>query len=519
MRTWSILLAVSLFLLILIEGVAWLLMGAVPLDTRYQCAARAPAEHFTIFSYGGSTVYGTPVPEYGFMAQLDAAVNRAAPGKYSVCNMGEGGRDSTGVLLDIEKTLQYKPDLIIVLSGHNEFLQPVFDSTVVRRWRERITRLSTIRLFNKLIEKIAWRLNRPAVQQALPETLEATDRNGADFQARVARYESNVEGMVQAAEDAGIPMVFGTLTNNLDQWAPVFKKIPVGSGGVHDEQAVSRVLELVDAGDFNSARRVFDGIRWTPEESQAAIFKYLEAQFTPNETEDQQTTRRKAFLAVRDADPIPWRVLTRFNDHVRKTAQGKKGLTLVDVEELLGEAAGDGVPGYDLVADNCHPTPRANYFIARGLLDAVEPLSGAKLRWTEIDSSNYISSLTPELGLEYLLRNGIYVMKVPFFNYAASQRYLQEARRKWPADWRSWANLASIELLVGDVQLGKNLLRKALSLQPDRQLYLSHQHSPYLKEALAAQGLSFEMILEEAPIGEPTVEQKVEPTVEPLNDV
>lgn len=499
MRTSSILLGVTLALLLLIEGAAWLLVGSVPLDVRYQCAANAPEDHFTIFSYGGSTVYGTPVPEWGFMAQIDAATQQHAPDKYTVCNMGEGGRDSTGVLLDIEKTLPYKPDLIIVLSGHNEFLQPVFDSTVARRLRERISRLAAIRLFNKLMEKIAWRLNRPAVQQAMPETLVATDRNGADFQARVARYESNVESMVQSAEDAGVPMVFGTLTNNLDQWAPVFKKIPIGSGGVRDEQGVTQVLDLIETGNFDSARSVFDNIRWMPEERQAAIFRYLEAQFMPIETKDQQSAKRKAFLAVRDADPFPWRVLTRFNEHVRKTVQGKPGLTLVDVEELLSESAGDGLPGYDLITDNCHPTPKANYVIARGLLDAVEPVSGDALPWTESDARNYMADQPAELKLEYLLRNGIYVMKVPFFNYGASRRYFEEARSKWPVDWRSWSNLASIELLVGDPLQGKRLLRHALALQPDQQLYLSHQHSPYLKDALEAQGLSFEMILAEAP--------------------
>ncbi len=510
MRTWSILFAVSLLLLMLIEGVVRLLIGAAPLDARYQCAANAPKEQFAIFSYGGSTVYGTPVPEYGFMAQIDAAVKMTAPEKYTVCNMGEGGRDSTGVLLDFEKTLHYKPDLIIVMSGHNEFLQPVFDSTVARRWRERITRLATIRLFNKFMEKTAGRLTHPAVQQTMPATLVATDRNGADFQARVARYESNVESMVQAAEDAGLPMVFGTLTNNLDQWAPVFKKIPVGSGGVRDEQGVTQVLDLIETGNFDTARSDFDSIRWAPEETQAAIFKYLEAQFMPTETKDQQTAKRKAFLVVRDADPMPWRVLTRFNEHVRKTVQGRHGLTLVDVEELLGEAAGDGLPGYDLTTDNCHPTPKANYVIARGLLDAVEPVSGNALPWTESDASNYMAGQPAVLGLEYLLRNGIYVMKVPFFNYGASRRYLEEARSKWPADWRSWANLSSIELLVGDPQRGKSLLRHALTLQPDQQLYLGHQHAPYLKDALEAQGLSFEMILAEAPVLDPI------PVVDPI---
>jgi len=499
MRTWSILLVVSLFLLLLIEGIAWLLVGSAPLDVRYQCAANAPADHFRIFSYGGSTVYGTPVPEYGFMAQIDAATRTVAPEKYTVCNMGEGGRDSTGVMLDIEKTIQYHPDLIIVLSGHNEFLQPVFDSTFARRWRERTARLATIRLFNKLMEKIAWRLNRPAVQQSMPETLLVHDRNGTDFHARLARYKSNVESMVLAAQDAGIPMLFGTLASNLDEWAPVFKKIPVGEGGVRNEQSVTRMLDLIEAHQFDAARTIFDGIPWEPAEAQAPIVKYLEAQFLPKQSKDQQSSRREAFLAVRDADPIPWRALTLFNQDMRNAVEGKVDVTLVDVEELLGNAADDGAPGFDLITDNCHPAPIANTLIARALLNAAAAYTGKSLPWSEQDASSYLSSLPSELRLEYLLRNGVYVMKVPFFNYPASRRYLEEARTNWPSDWRSWANLASIELLVGDPAQGKALLRHALSLQPDQQLYMSHQHTPYLKDAMQARGLRFEVILAEKP--------------------
>ncbi len=504
MRTWSILLIVSLVLLLLLEGAAWLLVGSAPLDVRYQCAANAPEEHFTIFSYGGSTVYGTPVPEYGFMAQIDAATGQAAPDRYTVCNMGEGGRDSTGELLDIEKTIHYQPDLIIVLSGHNEFLQPVFDSTMARRWRGRIASLATIRLFNKLTAKIARRLNGPAVQQAMPAILVAHDRSGTDFKARLDRYKNNVESMVLAAQKAGIPLVFGTSPSNLDEWAPVFKKIPIGEGGVRNEQSVTQILDLVEAHQFDAARTRFDAIKWEPEEADAPIVKYLEAQFLAKHTLDQQKVRREAFLAVRDADPIPWRALTRFNDEIRTAVKGKTGVTLVDVEELLGNSADDGLPGFDLITDNCHPTPVANYLIARALLDAAVPHTGESFPWSEEDANRYMTSLPKDLRLEYLLRNGVYVMKVPFFNYTASRRYLEEARTDWPSDWRSWGNLASIELMVGDPAQGREMLHRALSLQPDQKLYTGHQHTPYLRDAMKAQGLSFEMILSD----EPAAEQK-----------
>ena len=199
---------------------------------------------------------------------------------------------------------------------------------------------------------------------------------------------------------------------------------------------------------------------------------------------------------AREPNPIPWRVLSRFNTHVRNAVADNANARLVDIEQVLGDAAGDGAPGYDLITDNCHPTPGGNYLIARSLLDAVEAVHDKSIPWSRQDADEYISTLPSELRLEYLLRNGVYVMKVPFFDYDASRRYLEEARANWPADWRSWGNLASIELLVGDPERGKDLLRQALALQPDQQLYLGHQHTPYLKDALLTKGLTMEDVLQ-----------------------
>ncbi len=498
MRTGLVLIGITILLIFAIEGAAWLKVGSAPLDIRYECAANAPADRYIIFSYGESTVYGTPVPEYGFMAQIDSATKKSDATQYTVCNMGEGGRDSNGVLLDVERTLQYKPDLIIVFSGHNDFLQPEFEATSMRRWRERIAGFATIRAVNKLTEKINRRLSKPVIQQALPQTLVAVDRNGQDYQLRIGRYESNMEHIIEAAEDADVPLLFGTLTSNLDQWAPVYRKIPIGSGGVRDEQRTAAILNFLHSGQVTEAKSLFDGASWSSEEKAAPVVKYMEAHFLPADTQAERLAREKAFKAARDADPIPWRVLSRFNTHVRKAVATSSNARLVDIEQILGDAAGDGAPGYDLTTDNCHPTPASNYLIARSLLDAIEIVHVKSIPWSKQDAEAYISSLPTELRLEYLLRNGVYVMKVPFFDYDASRRYLEEARLNWPNDWRSWGNLASIELLVGDPEKGKDLLRHALVLQPDQQLYLGHQHTPYLKDALLTRGLTMEDVLQTA---------------------
>ena len=76
-----------------------------------------------IFVYGGSTAEGQPTPEYGFVAQLEFWLRKTHPNKtLEIYNFAGAGRTSAYARRKVAESISLEPDLLIVLSGHNEFL-------------------------------------------------------------------------------------------------------------------------------------------------------------------------------------------------------------------------------------------------------------------------------------------------------------------------------------------------------------------------------------------------------------
>ncbi|MEZ5597570.1 MAG: SGNH/GDSL hydrolase family protein [Pseudomonadales bacterium] len=478
-----------------LEGIAWLVVGTAPLDPRYTCAANAPVDTYRIFSYGGSTVFGTPVPEYGFMSQLAARLNEQAPGRYTVCNMGEGGRDSSGVLLDVEKTLRYAPDLVVVLSGHNEFLQPAFQATGTRRMQEWVATLSSVRLAQKFMKRLNHRKHTESAEQPTPQAVQAVARDSADFQARVSRYHANLTQVVALTGDAGVPLLLGTLSANLKDWPPVYRSLAVANGGVSDPDRIMRSIDAAIRDDAKGAQALLDAGPLPSEEAKAPVMQFLRARIALATADDHE---RPALLATlqqaNDNDPVPWRASSDFNVFVRGLAASAGHVTLLDVDSLLRHAASDGLPGFDLITDNCHPTPHANHLIASAILAQIAVQTNQTLDYPDDAFALFMAAQPAELQLDYQLRNGIYTMKVPFFNYPVSRRYFLQADALATNDWRIDANLGALSLLEGDKQQGIERLTRALSRQPDQRELLARRNSPYLLEALAQADLRLDDI-------------------------
>src|SRR5208337_3453350 len=127
-----------------------------------------PAEHRTlppkgvselrVFAFGGSTVYGLPVPELGFVAQLQYWLRRIYPDRdVRIYNFGLPGTDTSDVLKQMTRRLDDHPDLIIVITGHNEFLYPTDaqpDSRLARIRKMLFQHFATVRLLHWRVRRI-----------------------------------------------------------------------------------------------------------------------------------------------------------------------------------------------------------------------------------------------------------------------------------------------------------------------------------------------------------------------------
>jgi tetratricopeptide (TPR) repeat protein len=205
---------------------------------------------------------------------------------------------------------------------------------------------------------------------------------------------------------------------------------------------------------------------------------------------------RTLYTNAKDLDPMPWRVLTDFNQAIRRLAE-LDGVFLVDVEKSFQKQAVHGLVGFSLVADNCHPTPLGNAIIAREILTLMKQ----KRQFVEKDLGLSIGdslehfllqTTTPgkrqSLEMRYLLSNAKYSMKTPFYNFKASRMYLDKALAMDSSNWEVWVNLATLSFFESRIEEGQQQLRRATQLHGAPIDRNDRRYAPYLKEALEQSG-------------------------------
>jgi len=307
------------------------------------------------------------------------------------------------------------------------------------------------------------------------------------------RFGENLDAIVAMARERGIPLVLCTAPSNLAEWPPAFLRVERPDAAGHAE-VVANVRSLIAAGENAKAQ---DELRLAKTRfGDDAMLLYLEAR--AQGAQGQPDSARALFAQARDRDLVPRRAFDSQNERVRRAAQ-QPGVVLVDVARLFEAQSANGLVGFDLVCDNCHPTPRGNALIGRAIASAMAQHSlllapgapiGTQAEWLErLDARLGSPEDRLRIRARWLLSNAIYAMKTPFFNFEASRRYLDRVQRLAPGDWRVWANLATLALLDGDLPAGRRDLLLATQLHGSALDPDDRASVPYLKEALAQSGV------------------------------
>jgi hypothetical protein len=478
-------LGTAALVLFLMESSARLYEGRPPWEAEWEL--KRPGS-LRIGVVGGSTIWGTPVPELGFVAQLEALVpSLAGFVSVDVVNRGKVAAASRWVRrVGADALMAGEVDALIVLSAHNEFLNRSGEDS----------RFGSF-LWDGMLQSALVRL---AVDQSessaplIPERLDAVDRESKWFDGRLESYRENLSVLVALARDRDIPILLMTAPVNLADWPPVHHRLGWEHLDSEYDTHVEEVKTLVGAGDLDAADGAID--EWRAVFGEDAMFSYLAGKVAVERGDVERAAR--LFRVAVDLDPYPWRVLSEQNEFIRTLAQAQ-GVTLVDLEEVFAGQAQGGLVGFDLIGDNVHPTPLGSALMAneaaRGLARA-----GLPIKEPGKDPAAQLDRFRAEEGdrrqNEYirLMLSGRYSMKTPFFFYDTSRRYLESAHALAPQQWMAQANLGSLSLLEGKEQEGLSRLRRAARLRgqpidPEERLAV-----PMLAPALEAAGLPVEVI-------------------------
>ena len=489
-------LGTTVLCLLALEGVCRLLEPTPPWKIHLP---PKPPGTYRILVLGGSTAAGLPVPELGFVAQLEAGLRSLVPDRpLEVVNLGRGGAGSDYVLKALEGVIDADGDLIIIVSAHNEFLMRASEDAAARNPVAGALRRhsATARILDRWGRNLgaAWQ----DAEQVMPQRLVPFDRQSPWFREKIASYRLNLEAIVRLARSRKVPLLMCTAPWNVADWPPVHRRISWAVANPTYDADIEHLKDLIKEGELAEAETKTGQL--LERYGEDAMVLYLKGSIYRRSGRGSQAGA--LFVRAKDLDPYPLRVLSRFNMRLRSLA-GHQGVGVVDVERAFERRAEDGLVGSRLIADNVHPTPLGGALMARAIVRemareghfvAEDADLGAAEVWLPAFLNAMDETERDHLLLKRLLKNGTYSMKTPFFNFAASRRCLEEALELDAKNWRVRANLGTLALLENRIDEGREQLRRATTLKGSPLDPHDRRATPCLKEAAAKAGIRLDSL-------------------------
>lgn len=350
-----------------------------------------PKNTIRIFCLGGSTTYGRPYDDTtsfaGWLRALLPAVDSSVD--WEVINAGGISYASYRIALLMEELVEYQPDLFVVYSGHNEFLEHRTYADVLktpRAVRELQSLLSRTRTYSTLRRWTqsgddAARISGSDLLPAEVDTIldhsvgpESYTRDDVWKQHVLDHYEFSLRRMAVIAQSNGAAILFVTPASNLRDFTP-FKS--EHRAGLSDEQLNLWLGHLQRASDAFSAREFEEALHHL-ETARQIDDRHARQHFLRGRVLlhlDDAVAAKTAFEQARDEDICPLRALTEMRQRVLNVAADSDAIA-VDFVPLLARRAEHGIPGDDWFLDHVHPTIEGNRILA---LAVMEKMHAAKL--------------------------------------------------------------------------------------------------------------------------------------------
>ncbi len=449
---------------------------------------------FRVFSFGESTTYGHPFDgRTAYSRWLQDLLVAACPKKnIEVINAGGISYASYRIVHLVEESLRYRPDLVIIYVGHNEFLERRSYSGLFKQGQTLISlrsHLENLRIYKALEEIIspiiggaksaktkagkAINLNtkQPGKTLLNDETTAILDKSaGLDLYYRdenfekgvVKHFEYNLEKMVSLCRASRVPVILVETPCNLKDFSP-FKsehnsKLSKSSQS-HIDQELEHAKSLIDSGDYKEA--VEETNRIETEDPLFALTYFLKAKAL--EAEGLYDQARSNFVKARDLDVCPLRATTPIIETILRIAKDQD-VNLIKFSSFVDSYAKEhanasGIPGKESFLDHVHPTIELHQALAELLFKKIEKMGLAdncnSLNQEEMQSvmDRGLKSLDPSI---YTLRD---------LNLAKTLRWAgkkEEARQDLLRIAKRETDNAEVHKMLGSYALEDNQFDEAI---------------------------------------------------------
>jgi len=358
---------------------------------------------FRIFVFGGSTVQGRPYAiETSFTTWLELNLRALAPDRdWQVVNCGGVSYASYRLLPILRETLAYEPDMFIVYTGHNEFLEA--------RSYAQTKRLASTGgpVFKALANSRLYALSSQACNQLLtssqPKPQLAAEVDALlDYRGGLAKYhrddpwrdqviqhfEYNLQRMIAVSDANDIPLVLVNPVANLRD-SPPFKMECSSDLSAAELEQVKTTWERSKALPAAQTEQAVELLRaaLAIDSRHPGLWFHLAKCL---DRSGQHELAKQAYLRAKDEDICPLRVMESQAAAMRRVAHATK-TPWIDARAEFARLSPQTIVGKELMIDHVHPTIRGHQLIAELLVDELIRLGtlSAQTNWRETQRADY----------------------------------------------------------------------------------------------------------------------------------
>ncbi|QDT10881.1 SGNH/GDSL hydrolase family protein [Planctomycetes bacterium K23_9] len=343
--------------------------------------ATKDSNEFRVFCFGGSTVQGRPYSiETSYTAWLEMSLRAAdASKKWQVINCGGVSYASYRLVPIMTETLDYQPDLFIVYTGHNEFLESRSYPEIKRqpRWQRNLfNTVSQSRIYGLINQMMPAdpprkKINLQSEVDALLDYqggLAKYHRDDAWRDGVIYEYEQNVKRLIEIARENQIPLILINPASNLRDTPPFKVELPGSFTPAQKKEFQSR-WDAAKSAPWDNLGVKLAAVQTVLElDNRHAEAHFLAAKVY--EALGDLSHAKLAYLRAKDEDICPLRMLEPMYDSLQSIASQTR-TELIDIRAQFEAEAEYGIPGDDQFIDHVHPHISGHQKIALAIFEAL----------------------------------------------------------------------------------------------------------------------------------------------------
>ena len=341
---------------------------------------RKPAGQRRVFVLGGSTVQGRPFSlPTSFPTFLELTLGHATDHQdWDVINCGGISYASYRLRPVLAECLQHNPDLIIICTGHNEFLEFITYADVrsapssARAINRAASQLASVQfLRSAMLDVEQTGVLSTEVDAILDHAdgLRAYHRHALHRADVVRKFGDYVQEMLRMCSRAEVPVLLVAPPSSLRDCPPFKSEFSAVTSDRVKQQIHSCLLSAQEPSNAQTVAALTLLERATSLDPAYAFSWYRLglAQMQHKNFDAARASLRRAC----DEDVCPLRMTFALRTQMKQAAEDE-GVTVLDLQDWLSGSARTGILGRDQLVDHVHPSFTVNQQIAVRLAEEME---------------------------------------------------------------------------------------------------------------------------------------------------